>query len=219
MISFSSDADILKFEPVLFGELHFSWQVLTSGEGGSLAGTTFTKSGEDFVSAGVAAGGVIHLRGAEGSLDGAYEIVSVDSATELTVSVLRADKESDAIAPPSGTDIAYRISTFGPQANEAFFQLTQYFGIKPGDADSDYDADDILEPEALRDVSVFLVIASVYATLAGRAGLEAGFWKKSLYYQQRYEKARERTRVSIDMGSDGISDLVKSGGSMHLVRD
>jgi hypothetical protein len=33
MVSFSSDVDILKYEPVLFGELHLSGQVLAAGTG------------------------------------------------------------------------------------------------------------------------------------------------------------------------------------------
>lgn len=219
MLSFSSDVDILRFEPILFGELHFSWQVLTAGEGGQLSGTTFTKSGEDFVSAGVAAGGVIYLRSADGKLDGTYEIVSVDSATQLTVSVLRSDASLSAVAPPSGTDISYRIGTLSPQANEVLFQLTQYFGIRPGNPDSDFEPEDILEPEVLKEVSVFGVLASVYATLASRAELDEGFWKKSLYYQKRFEKARERCRISIDAGSDGIGDMRMFGGSVRLKRD
>jgi len=36
MVSFSNDADILKYEPVLFGELHLPWQVLAAGTGGTL---------------------------------------------------------------------------------------------------------------------------------------------------------------------------------------
>jgi hypothetical protein len=35
-IVFSNDADVLKYEPVLFGELHLSSQVLASGTGGVL---------------------------------------------------------------------------------------------------------------------------------------------------------------------------------------
>ncbi|GAF83904.1 unnamed protein product, partial [marine sediment metagenome] len=95
MLSFSNDVDILKYEPVLFGQLHFPGQVLIEGTGGELDGTTFTKTGEDFESAGVLAGGVVYLQDSEGDLDGAYEIVSVDSATELTVSVVRADSDGD----------------------------------------------------------------------------------------------------------------------------
>ena len=62
MISFSNDADILKYEPVLFGELHLPWQVLSAGTGGALSGTTFTDTGGDFVSAQVSSGGAVYLR-------------------------------------------------------------------------------------------------------------------------------------------------------------
>ena len=43
---FSNDIDLLKYELKLFTELYFPSQVLASGTGGVLAGTTFTKSGE-----------------------------------------------------------------------------------------------------------------------------------------------------------------------------
>ncbi len=83
MVNFSNDADILKYEPILFGELHLPGQTLTAGTGGTLSGTTFSVSGADFVSAQVSAGGVAYLQSADGSLDVAFEIVSVDSATQL----------------------------------------------------------------------------------------------------------------------------------------
>ena len=130
MISFSNDADILKYEPILFGELHLPWQVLAEGTGGTLSGTTFTAPGADFIAAQVASGGVIYLESEDNSLDGAYEIISVDSQTELGISVIRADSQSEAIAPPAAEDVSYRISTFLPQANEVAFQLTEYFGIQ-----------------------------------------------------------------------------------------
>ena len=72
------------------------------GNGWELAGTTFEASGANFVSAGVEAGDCVYLRSADGILDGVYEIVAVDSATQLCVSVLRADSEADPIAPPAG---------------------------------------------------------------------------------------------------------------------
>ena len=36
MVSFSNDADILKYEPILFGELHLPQQVLATGIGGTV---------------------------------------------------------------------------------------------------------------------------------------------------------------------------------------
>ncbi len=218
MVKFSDDVDVLKYEPVLFGELHLPGQVLAAGTGGALSGTTFTVSGTDFVSAEVSAGGVVYMQSADGSLDGAYEIVSVDSATQLSVSVVRCDSDEAAVAPPAATDISYRISTFGPQASEAGFRLTEYFGIKPGNPASDIDVADILDTDVLRRACVFAVISSVYAMLASRAKDE-NFWTKSLHYQKLFEKARERCRLGIDLGSDGVVDVTRVGASIRLVRD
>lgn len=218
MAKFSNDVDILKYEPILFGELHFPNQVLAAGTDGTLSGTTFIVSGGDFVSASVAVGGVMHAQSADGILDGTYEIVSVDSATQLTISVVRGGSDADPIAPPAASEISYRISTFAPQASEVGFQLTEYFGIAPGNPASDYDADDVLDTNVLRRASVFAVIASVYATLASRSE-DQGFWKKSLHYMGLFEKARERCRLCVDADSNGVADVTKVGASVKLVRD
>ncbi len=218
MVTFSNDADILKYEPILFGELHLPWQVLTTGTGAALSGTTLTAGGADFIAAQVRAGGVIYLQSADGSLDGAYEIVSVDSATQLSISVVRADSTQTAVPPPAATNISYRISTFGPQAAEVGFQLTEYFGIKPGNPASDIDADDILDTSVLRLASVFAVISSVCAMLAGKTR-DQNHWNKSLYYQKLFTKARGRCRLSIDFGTDGVADVTKIGAAGRLVRD
>jgi len=218
MVSFSNDVDILKYEPILFGELHLPWQVLAAGSGGTLSATTFTASGADFVTAQVAAGGVAYLQSADGSLDGAYEIVSVDSATQLSVSVVRSDSSEAAVAPGSASDISYRISTFEPQANEIGFQLTEHFGISPGNPASQIAIEDILDTSVMRLTSVFGVISNVYAMLASKSR-DDNFWSKSLYYQKLSAKARGRCRLSIDAGSDGVADVTKLGASARLVRD
>ncbi|UCC98681.1 MAG: hypothetical protein JSW66_02055 [Phycisphaerales bacterium] len=218
MVSFSNDADILKYEPILFAELHLPWQVLAVGTGGTLSGTTFSAAGTDFVTAQVEAGGVIHMQSADNSLDGAYEIVSVDSTTQLTVSVLRPDGQAPAIAPPAAIDISWRISTFGPQANEIGFQLTEQFNISPGNPASDVNVEDVLDTSVLRRASALAVIAIAYVMLAGKAG-EENYWKKSLHYQKLFEQARGRCRLSIDTGSDGLADITKVGASGRLVRD
>jgi hypothetical protein len=218
MVNFSNDVDILRYEPLLFGELHLPWQVLAAGSGGTLNGTTFVASGADFVSALTTTGHVIYLQSADGSLDGAYEIVSVDSTTELTISVIRTDSNDEPIAPPAATDISYRISTFGSQTSEVGIQLTEYFGIRPGDPASDVEVEDILDADVLKRASVFAVISSVYAILASKTKNE-NFWKKSLHYQKLFEKARERCQLSVDVDGDGVADITKAGVSRRLVRD
>jgi hypothetical protein len=218
MTTFSNDVDILKCEPVLFGELHLPSQVRASGTGATLSDTTLTAEGADFLAAGIKAGGVIYLRSADGSLDGAYEIVSVDASAELTVSVVRADAADPAIAPPAADGISYRISTFEPQAVDAAFQLTEYFGIRPGNPASEIGAEDLLDTEGLRRASVLAVISRVYANWSSRPADEC-FWRKSVLYQQLFEKARQRCHLTIDLGADGVADVTRVGGAIRLVRD
>lgn len=219
MVTFSNDADILKYEPILFGELHLPWQVLAAGSGASLSGSTLTAGGADFIAAQAQAGGVVYLQSADGSLDGAYEIVSVDSSTQLSISVVRADSSQTPVPPPTAaTNISYRISTFEPQAAEIGFQLTEYFGIRPGNPASDIEVDDILDTSVLRLASVLAVISVVYAMLAGKTK-DQNYWKKSLYYQKLSAIARGRCRLSIDIGADGITDVTKIGAAGRLVRD
>jgi len=218
MATFSNDVDVLKYEPVLFGELHLPSQVKAKGTGASLSSTTLAAAGADFVTAGIEAGGVIHLRSVDGALDGAYEIVSVDSATELTVSVVRAGPSDPAVAPPPGSDIAWRVSTFAAQAADAAFELTQCFGIRPGDPTSAIAIEDLLDTEGLRRASVLRIIARVYAMWASRPAGEC-FWRKSLFYEQLYQKARQRCHVTVDLGGDGVADIARVGGAIRLVRD
>lgn len=219
MVRFSSDRDILKYEAILLADLHFPWQVLSEGTGGVLSGTTFTVSGEDFSTAGVGAGSVVYLKSGDGTVDGIYEIVSVDSASELTVSILRTDDENDAIRVGDGSNVSYRIGTFDVQAEQVGYELTQHFGIRPGFAESEYSVEDVVDVSVLREVSVFAVIAVVYATLGSGADDGEGYWKKSLHYQRLFEKARERCRLLIDSGDDGVSDVRRDGGIVRLVRD
>ena len=220
MNSFSNDVDILRYEPSLFGDLHFAGQVLTSGTGGEVSGTAFNAGDADFNAARIAAGMVIYLQSADDAINGAFEIVSVDSTTQLAVSILRADRQDQAIALRDADNISYRICTYQPQSSEVFLQLTQHFGLKPGVADGVYSADDILDTSVLKQVSVYGVLSMIFASLAGRsADKEENFWNKSRYYRQLFEKALQRCRVCIDLGDDGVADSVRSGASVRLLRD
>ncbi|MDO8301865.1 MAG: hypothetical protein Q7T18_01350 [Sedimentisphaerales bacterium] len=213
MNCFSNDVDLLRYEPKLFTEFYFPSQVLASGTGGTLTGTMFTKSGVDFVAAGISAGGVIYLKSAAGTLDGVFEIVSVDSATQLTVSVLRSEETAVAVCPPAGTDVTYRVATFAPQASEAELMLMRCFGMQADDTEN------CIESEELRVASVFAILASVYVTLTGDAETSEELWKKSLHYRTLFEHAREILRLDVDTDGDGASDEVKQGGSIRLVRE
>lgn len=218
MLPFSNDVDILKYEPALFGELHLPSQVLIRGTKAVLSGTTLTAADADFLAARVQAGGVISLRSADGSLDGAFEIVSVDSATELTASVVRPDAADPAVAPPAGGNLSYRVTTYQPQAQEAALELTAYFGIRPGHPAGEIGIEDLLDTQGLRRASVLGVLSRVYANWSNGRKDEC-FWNKSLHYRRLFEKARQRCRLTVDLGVDGTAEVSRVGGAIRLVRD
>jgi len=221
MARLCNDIDVLRYEPALFGELHPTNQVLATGQGGELAGTTFEASNADFESSGIEPGDVIYLRSADGILEGGFEITAVDSATQLCVSVLRGNSESNPIAPPvSGpvADILYRISTLKPQIESTSLRLTEYLWIQPGQAISDFSAEDILDSEAIREVCAFGAIATAYRTLASNSDSE-NFRDKALHYEQLFAKGMERCRVALDKDGDGVADSIRFGGCGRLVRD
>ncbi|MGD0551259.1 MAG: hypothetical protein ABSB25_01270 [Sedimentisphaerales bacterium] len=218
MVRLCDDRDILKIEPVLFGELHFSNQVIAAGTAGELTGTTFEASGANFVSDGVEAGECVYLRSADGVLDGVYEIAAVDSATQLCVSVLRVDSEADPIAPPTVSDVSYRISTFKPQIADVSLRLMEYLWIRPGQVIRDISVDEILDSDEVRQLCAIGVTATAYRTLASGADGEnfKGKWQK---YEEMFGKGMERCRVAIDKDGDGVVDSIRFGGCGRLIRD
>ncbi len=220
MNSFSNDVDILKYEPSLFGDLHFADQVLINGTGGQVEGAAFNAPDANFSNAKVSAGMATYLRSADNTIDGVFEIVSVNSAMQLAISVLRADGQDEAIALPNAEEVSYRICTYQPQSSEIFLQLAQHFGLRPGISDGTYSVDDIFDVSVLRQVSVYGVLSIIFATLAGRTSdSEENFWKKSGYYRQLFEKALQRCKISIDLGDNGVTDSIRSGASVRLFRD
>ena len=216
MMSLCSDRDILKYEPTLFGELYLKNQVVEAGTDGELAGTTFSANGANFVSAQVEAEDCIYLKSADGSLEGVYEIVSIDSATQLCVSVLRAEVESDPIAPPVGTQttgLTYRISTLRPQIAEAdlFFRM---FGVT-----EDIEAGEILNSEEIKQLCVLGTIMVIYYSLAGIDMQNDALWDKAEHYEKMFYKGMERVTIAIDKDGDGVADSVRYGGCGRLIRD
>ena len=217
MLSFSSDVDLAKYEPGVFGLWYLSSQVLCGGANGIVAGTQFTASGVDFTLAQVAANGVIYLESADGSIKGAFEIVSVDDSTHLTVSVLRTSDEQAAIPVGSASGLTWRIVSYGPQAYEVLWQLSQKLGLSPG-CESAQSVEDIANIEPLRQASVFGILAAVFEALyAGLDGQDVLVEKKE-YYQWLFGKAIERLAVQVDSDGDGDADKEITPSVVQLER-
>ena len=211
MAAFALDRDLMRWEPVLFGTLHRGEQQLAGGTQGQLDGTTFTTTEVNFTDQGIQSGMVLYACDPEGTLENCLDIISVDDGQTLTVSVMRADDDDPAIAPPSGQDLTWRVTSYRAQIVQVSAALMQYFGLE---------ADDLLtlaDPSQLTQAATLAAMAVIFAgTAAGQD--DAGLWEKSRHYHKQFHEAREKLRLDIDANQDGIVDQQKLAGSVRLMR-
>src|SRR6267142_4347348 len=131
---YCTDVDLLHWEPNIFRDALFASQLLLSGTG-NLAGTTFTLASGSLSTAHVVPDEVVVLSGA---LAGSFPIVSVNSATVLTLSVLYDGLFPDsgsAVASPVGTaaELAFAVRTFWPRRRVVSDLISRAAGIEPDD--------------------------------------------------------------------------------------
>ena len=218
MNAFSSDVDLARFEPNVFGSWFLSSQVLCGGDNGIVAGTQFTASGVDFTASGIAPGGVIWLQSADSTINGAFEIVDVLDAGHLAVSVIRANDQQSATPIGSASGLTWRIVTYAPQAYEVLWHLSQRLGLSPGASAADYSTDDIVNADSLRQASVFGILTMIFQSLYEGADGQDVLDIKGQYYRMRFAEAMARVQVKIDTDTDGDAEQTIQPGIICLVR-
>jgi hypothetical protein len=216
MANFSTDADLLKWEPTLFRDLIVPGQRMASGVDGATSGIAFTSASADFLDAGVAPGHVLRLVDADGESYGCYEALSVESATELLATQV-GRPVAEAVALPEGTGWAWAIDTFDPQAEEVRFELLSRLGLAV-DADGEDAEDLVLQPRTLRRASVFATLTMIFEGQAGAGQEGRNLAAKAALYRRLYDKELSKVRVKLDCDGDGYSDDVRAPGSVRLQR-
>lgn len=219
MANFSTDADLLKWEPALLREVVLDHQCLTRGSGAS--SQTFSVVAEDglFVTSKVRPGHVIHLANDEQGVNGYYEVLSVESETELMAGLVGGC--GDAWVPlPSATGLDFDIHTFDPQHEEARFALLSRFGLETDAADAATDLERwILQRRALRRASVALVLSMLYRGQASGGPESQGLARKAEHYARLYEDEAAKARLVLDRDGDGRPDDLRTLSSHRLRRD
>jgi len=217
MNSFCQDRDLLGIEPVVFLAAGFPAQELLRGTGGVMSGTAFTSTAGGFVAAGVAPGMVLCTYTATPSEGSACEIVSVDSSTHLTVSVLRADPSGAAVAPHAGTNLSFYIRAFAPQVravsdelSEKLRQLVEVSGVSAGDfADS----------AQLRFATACGTLAAIFTARAEGAQPCDPNWLKAEHYRREYRRLQLQLRLTVDADGDGLAERTRTLGNVTLRRN
>jgi hypothetical protein len=218
MLGFSKDVDLARFEPGVFGTWFLASQAVCGGTSGIVAGTQFTAAGADFTASQVAAGHVIWLQSADGAIRGAYEVVGVIDSGHLTVSVVRASAAQAAIPVGAASGLTWRIVSYAPQGYEVLWRLSQQLGLSPGSA-ADVSVDDIVNPDVLRQASVFGVLTMIFQSLYEGLEGQAVQKEKSEYYRQRFVEAIVRLHVKVDTDGDGEAEQTMQPGVVRVRRE
>jgi hypothetical protein len=217
MTHFCLDRDILSIEPVAYlGGGFMSVQDLAAGDDGVLAGSAFTSPTADFAAAGTQAGMILTTTVttlAEGS---AWEIVSVDSAAQLTVSVLRADALAPPIAPRPGASLSFRVRTLAPRIrdisetlSEKLRRMAEVVGI---------DSADFADSDQLRRATARGVLAGAFRARADNARPNDANWIKAEHYRREFVQAQNQLRLAVDRDGDGTAEATRTLGNVTLRR-
>jgi hypothetical protein len=219
MPNFSTDADLLKWEPALLREIALDHQCLARGSGAS--SQTFSVVAEDaaFQTARVQPGHIIHLKNADQGIDGYYEVFSAQSETELLAGFL-GGRGDEWVPLPAGTDLEFDIHTYDPQHEEARWALLARFGLETDAADGATDLERwIFQRRVFRTASVAMVLAMLYRGQSTSGPDAAGMARKADHYARMYEDEVTKARVILDRDGDGRPDGVRSLASHRLRRD
>ncbi|HTL30684.1 MAG TPA: hypothetical protein VL282_15740 [Tepidisphaeraceae bacterium] len=211
MTPFCTDTDLLHWEPALLRTASFVSQTLLAGTG-NLAGTTFTISSGSFTASHVEADQTIAL---DGTINGCFSIMTVDSATQLTLSVLYDqlfDDNPEASPITSATGIAYAIRSFWAQRQIVSEMLMQAIGLEPDESSK------IANSDALRRPCVLGTIQMIYSALAAAADDPAALIVRADLYERLYRRALRNTKVELDLDGDGYADTVRALNIVELRR-
>jgi len=213
---FCQDRDLLCIEPIVFLSGDAIGRRLIGGGDGAISGTTFTSAGSNFISSGLEAGMVLCTYDAIPAEGLAWEILSVDSATALTISVLRATTEDPAVAPPAGTGLSFYVRSFSPQTQsvsatlaEKLRQLAEVAGIASADfADS----------AQLRVTTAHGALAGVFLARADNARPHDANWIKAEFHRAEFLRCQEQLRLAVDLDGDGVAEQTRTLGNVYLKR-
>ncbi len=206
---FAKDRDLYVLEPGLHRDVAWYSQRLLNAIG-SLVGTQLTLVTGSFVDSGIGAGHVVLFDGVP------MEVVSVESATLATVSLMRSDTGSVAIGGSSASNRRVLVYGYGPQLGIVHRQVLAMIGL-----DEDVDGlgeSSVTNPGALVRLECLGALYLIYAGagVSGKAGEK--FEVRAKMYKERFSRERERVVAMIDIDGDGIADTSRRPNAVVLNR-
>lgn len=211
-MNFSTDRDLLLYEPTLFNDLTWVSQQRLSVTDAEVTGTTLTSVSADFELAQVDTGSVLLVNTTP------VEVIQrIDSMT-LTVSLLRA-RTTDSAIPPGDVSAANVIArTFAPQAELVSASLLRMLGLDADDPDQPLDADAVVSLSLMARLESLGTLERVFSSAAALTGDNDALLFKAAEYRRRLFETAARCPVQIDTTGDGLPDEKRYLGIGRLNR-
>lgn len=207
-----TDIDLLRWEPHLAAEASFSTQTLLSTTG-SVSGTTLTISTGSLGAAHVRAGFIACVSGA---ISGCFPILSIDSETTCTLSVIYDGLDETPalpVSPGAGADLTVAIRSFYPQRRIVSDLLMRMAGVEPGGSRSIVNVEAFRKPCALGTLHMIYNAMST-ASFDNRADLLI----RAELYERLYRKSLRAVVAEIDTDGDGIANCRRHLRVVHFAR-
>ncbi|MEM1353378.1 MAG: hypothetical protein AAGC44_02095 [Planctomycetota bacterium] len=210
-MNFSTDRDLLVYEPTLFNDVPFAAQQRIEVYDADVVGATVQSVLADFEQAQVETGHVVLINRRP------HEVLQrVDDMT-LTVSLLR-DRTTDAAIPSGdGQALPLVMRTFAPQAAVVRQSLLHMLGIDE-DLPGSLTADAVTSPATMARLESLGTLERVYSSAAALTGNNEMLLYKADHYRRRLLTAASRLPVPIDTNGDGLPDEKRYLGLSRLVR-
>ncbi len=209
-MSFSTDRDLLAFEPEVFNDIPFTAQQRVHLVDGVMTSGLLSSPSADFANAQVDAGCVVLIDNV------AHEVLSRFDAQTLQVSRLRNKPGDPAIVPPDGTGLSVTVRTFAPQAELVGAMLLRLLGIDDNEVETSETR--IVSLSIMNRLEVYGVLDHIYYAAVNIAGDDESLIKKATWARDRFHNALNSASVVVDHDGDGRGDVTRRFGIGHLRR-
>jgi hypothetical protein len=212
VIVYATDEDIAVRAPGDFAALSPAHQVIASGTDGVTSGATLYSASASFLVAGIASGSIVSLSADATGLS--PTLMAVDSATSTTLTLRRIGSASDAIGQPfpANSGIAYECRTFGPQIEDASYDLDRRYGIDANFLDRSPSI--LYDLRELRQATVLSVLVRQYTS---EARGDSGDWAAKLKLA-RADLGDLLDRLTVRWGFLGASQAPSSRFNTRITR-
>ena len=211
-MNFSTDRDLLHYEPTLFNDLPWVSQQRLSVTDGEVTGTTLTSAQADFEAAQVDAGSVLLINKTP------VEVLARIDTMTLTVSLPRTRTTDAAIPPGDVSSATVNARTFAPQAELVSTSLLRMLGLDSDDPGDPLDADAVVSLSTMARLETLGTLERVYSSAAALTGDNDALLFKAAAYRRNFLEAAARCPVQIDTTGDGLPDEKRYLGVGRLTR-